>query len=234
MKKQFQKLICAALGTALIVSAISVVPHAEASAKESIGNGVILSEDAIVLPENGTATFTAALGEGFDASRLTCIVADPNVATVTPVASTGNVAAFQVNYVGLGTTTAAIVHMDNPAVVAYTTINASSVIMNIPAKLGTNKKNYCELVSYEFVPYDFTYADFNDYKSTLKLQYKCTSYGDEDFRKWGCYGYFRDAARNVLGKVHLYASALSEGRIYKSEFNVPVNAVSFTIEGFSN
>ena len=36
MKKQFQKLICAALGAALIVSAICVVAHAEASAKESI------------------------------------------------------------------------------------------------------------------------------------------------------------------------------------------------------
>ena len=232
MKNHFQKLVCAVLCAALLVSVISIVPHTKAFAKASIGNGVILSEDTITIPENGVATFTAALGEGFDASRLTCIVADPNVATVTPIGYAGNVAAFQVTYVGLGTTTAAIVHMDNPAVIAYTTINASSVIMNIPAKLGTNKQNYCELVSFEFVPYDFTYENFNDYKSTLKLQYKCTSYKDEDFRKWGCYGYFRDAAGNVLGKVHLYASALSEGRIYKSEFNVPVNAVSFTVEGF--
>lgn len=232
MENNFKKFICAILSAALIISALSVVPSAEACAKESVGNGIILSEDAVVLSENGTATFTAALGEGFDASRLTCIVADPNVATVTPIAYAGNVAAFQVDYVGLGTTTAAVVHMDNPAVVAYTAINASSVIMNIPSKLGTNKKNYCKLVSYEFVPYDFTYENFNDYKSTLKLQYQCTSYKDEDFRKWGCYGYFRDAAGNVLGKVHLYASALSEGRIYKSEFNVPVNAVNFTVEGF--
>lgn len=232
MENNFKKFICAILSAALIISALSVLPSAEACAKESVGNGIILSEDAVVLSENGTATFTAALGEGFDASRLTCIVADPNVATVTPIAYAGNVAAFQVDYVGLGTTTAAVVHMDNPAVVAYTAINASSVIMNIPAKLGTNKKNYCELVSYEFVPYDFTYEDFNDYKSILKLQYKCTSYKDEDYRKWGCYGYFRDAAGNVLSKVHLYASALSVGRVYKSEFNVPVNAVSFTVEGF--
>ena len=232
MKKHLKKLICAALSAALISSVFSAVPASNVSAKESIGNGVILSEDTIVLSENGTATFTAALGEGFDASRLTCIVADPNVATVTPIAFAANVAAFQVNYVGLGTTTAAIVHMDNPAVVAYTTINASSVVMNVPAKLGTDKKNYCELVSYEFVPYDFTYENFNDYKSTLKLQYKCTSYKDEDYRKWGCYGYFYDAAGNVLSKVRLYASAMSVGRIYKDEFNVPVNAVSFTIEGF--
>lgn len=232
MKKKLRKFICAALSAALMTSVISTIPSAEASAKESIGNGIILSDDTITLSENGTSTFTAALGEGFDASRLTCIVADPNVATVTPVAYTGNVAGFQVSYVGLGSTVAAIVHMDNPAVIAYTTINASSVIMNIPSKLGTNKKNYCELVSYEFVPYDFTYENFNDYKSTLKLQYKCAKYGDEDFRKWGCYGYFYDAAGNVLSKVRLYASALSEGRIYKSEFHVPVNAVSFTIEGF--
>lgn len=232
MKKHLKKLICAALSAALISSVLGAVPASNVSAKESIGNGVILSEDTIVLSENGTATFTAALGEGFDASRLTCIVADPNVATVTPIAFAANVAAFQVNYVGLGTTTAAIVHMDNPAVVAYTAINASSVVMNVPAKLGTDKKNYCELVSYEFVPYDFTYENFNDYKSTLKLQYKCTSYKDEDYRKWGCYGYFYDAAGNVLSKVRLYASAMSVGRIYKDEFNVPVNAVSFTIEGF--
>ncbi len=234
MKQFWKKWICAALSAALVAAVVSTVPAAEAFAKESIGNGVILSEDAIVLPENGVATFTAALGEGFDASRLTCVVADPNVATVTPVAVAGNIAAFQVNYVGLGTTVAAVVHMDNPAVVGYTTINASSVIMNVPAKLGSDKKNYCELVSYEFVPYDFTYADYHDYKSTLKLQFKCTSYGDEDFRKWGCYGYFRDAAGNVLSKVRLYASALSVGRVYKDEFNVPVDAVSFTIEGFSN
>lgn len=232
MKQIFKKWICAALSAALVSSVISVVPAAEALAKESVGNGVILSEDAITLSENGVATFTAALGEGFDASRLTCVVADPNVATVTPIAYMGNVAAFQVNYVGLGSTVAAVVHADNPAVVAYTTINASSVIMNVPAKLGTDKKNYCELVSYEFVPYDFTYADYNDYKSTLKLQFKCTSYKDEDFRKWGCYGYFRDAAGNVLSKVRLYASAMSVGRTYKDEFNVPVNAVSFTLEGF--
>lgn len=234
MKQFFKKWICAALSAALVSSVISVVPAAEAFAKESVGNGVILSEDAITLSENGVATFTAALGEGFDASRLTCVVADPNVATVTPIAYMGNVAAFQVNYVGLGSTVAAVVHADNPAVVAYTTINASSVIMNVPAKLGTDKKNYCELVSYEFVPYDFTYADYNDYKSTLKLQFKCTSYKDEDFRKWGCYGYFRDAAGNVLSKVRLYASAMSVGRTYKDEFNVPVDAVSFTLEGFSN
>ncbi len=234
MKNRFKRLICATLSAAFMVSAVSAMPAAEVSAKESVGNGVILSEDAITLSENGVATFTAALGEGFDASRLACVVADPNVATVTPVAYAGNVAAFQVNYVGLGSTVAAVVHMDNPAVVAYTTINASSVIMNVPAKLGADKKNYCELVSYEFVPYDFTYADYQDYKSTLKLQFKCTSYRDEDFRKWGCYGYFRDAAGNILSKVRLYAGALSVGRTYKGEFNVPANAVSFTLEGFSN
>lgn len=232
MKKYLKRFICAILSAALTTTLLSAAPSAEVFAKESVGNGIILSEDTVVLSENGTATFTAALGEGFDASRLTCVVADPNVATVTPIAFAANVAAFQVNYVGLGTTVAAVVHMDNPAVVAYTTINASSVIMNIPAKLGADKKNYCELVSYEFVPYDFTYENFNDYKSTLKLQYKCVSYKDEDYRKWGCYGYFYDAAGNVLSKVRLYCSALSEGRVYKSEFNVPVNAVRFTVEGF--
>ena len=163
MKQFFKKWICAALSAALVTAVVSAVPAAEAFAKESVGNGVILSEDAIVLPENGVATFTAALGEGFDASRLTCVVADPNVATVTPVAVAGNIAAFQVNYVGLGTTVAAVVHMDNPAVVGYTTSNASWVIMNVPAKLWSYKKNHCELLNYGFVPYDFPYADYHDY-----------------------------------------------------------------------
>lgn len=232
MKKHFKKFVCAVLSAALIASVVNIAPAATVSAKESVGNGIILSTDTITLSENGAATFTAALGEGFDASRLACIVADPNIATVTPITSVANVAAFQVNYVGLGSTVAAVVHMDNPAVIAYAAINASSVVMNIPAKLGVDKKNYCELVSYEFVPYDFTYENFNDYKSTLKLQYKCVSYGDEDYRKWGCYGYFYDASGNVLSKVRLYCSALSVGRVYKSEFNVPVNAVRFSIEGF--
>ncbi|MCD8038064.1 MAG: hypothetical protein LUE96_03120 [Lachnospiraceae bacterium] len=227
-----KKIICAAIAAAVI----STVPSAgafaaEVSATPSVGNGLILSTDTITLLENDTATFTAALGDGFDASRLSCVVADTSVATVTPTAYAANVAGFEVSYAGLGSTVAAVYHVDNPAVVAYVTINSSSVVMNIPSKLGTNKKNYCTLVSYEFVPYDFTYADFNDYKSTLKLEYKCAAYGDEDYRKWGCYGYFFDAEGNVLSKVHLYGT-LSVGRVYTSEFNVPVNAVSFTIEGF--
>ena len=123
-------------------------------------------------------------------------------------------------------------NIDNPAVVAYVTINATPVIMDIPSKLGTNRDNYCSLVSYEFVPYDFPYADFQDYKCTLNIKYQCISYKDDDYNRWGCYGYFYDAAGNVLSKVHLYANSLSKGRIYHSEFNVPVNAVRFSIESF--
>lgn len=232
MKTNLKKLVCTILTCAMTLSMMSAVPALSASAKESIGNGLVLSTDSITIMENAPATFTAVLGDGADASKLACVVADPAVATITPIAYAANAAAYQVTYQNGGSTIAAIYHLDNPAIVAYVAINASPLIMDIPAKLGTNHNNYCTLVSYAFVPYDFTYADFNDYKSTLNLQYKCVSYKDDAYNKWGCYGYFYDAAGNVLSKVHLYCSSLSKGRVYHSEFNVPVNAVRFTIEGF--
>lgn len=232
MKTNFKKLICSAitLFAMLTISlSVSVLP---VSAKESVGNGLILSTDLITITENDTTTFTALMAEGFDASRLACVVADPTIANVSLGTCTLNAAAFQVNYQSAGTTVAAVYNIDNPAVVAYVTINATPVIMDIPSKLGTNRDNYCSLVSYEFVPYDFPYADFQDYKCTLNIKYQCISYKDDDYNRWGCYGYFYDAAGNVLSKVHLYANSLSKGRIYHSEFNVPVNAVRFSIESF--
>jgi hypothetical protein len=105
--------------------------------------------------------------------------------------------------------------------------------MDIPAKLGTNKSNYCVLTSYEFAPYDYTYENFNDYKYTLNIKYTCTSYKDTDYNNWGCYGYFYDANGNVIKKVHLFAGTVTKGATYHSEFNVPVNAVKFSIEGFN-
>ena len=66
----------------------------------------------------------------------------------------------------------------------------------------------------------------------MKLSYKCDSYKDDGYSTWGCYGYFYDAAGNVISKVHLYCSSLSVGRVYTSEFNVPVNAVRFSVDGF--
>lgn len=217
---------------AMTLSAVSAAPALSASAQESVGNGLILSADTITLTEGASETFTAVLAEGFDASRLACVVADPNVATVAPVAYASNAAAFAVSYCTSGSTVVAVYHLDNPAVVAYLTVNASCITMDIPAKLGTNRSNYCKLVSYEFVPYDFTYADFNDYKYNLKIKYQCASYKDTDFSKWGCYGYFYDASGNILSKVHLYCGSLAKGREYTSEFHVPVNAVRFSIEGF--
>lgn len=227
-----KKLLCSLLTFVIALSALSAAPALSASAKESVGNGLILSTDSITIVDGAAATFTAILGEGFDASRLACVVADPSVATITPIAYAANAAAYQVTYGNGGSTVAAVYNLDNPNVVAYVTVNASPLIMEIPSRLGTNHDNYCTLVSYEFVPYDFTYADFNDYKSSLKLQYQCTSYKDDAYAKWGCYGYFYDAAGNVLSKVHLYCSSLAKGRVYHSEFNVPVNAVRFAIEGF--
>ncbi|MBO5031403.1 MAG: hypothetical protein J6D08_05880 [Lachnospiraceae bacterium] len=232
MKAKVKKIICFMLAGAITLSAAAVSPALSVSAKESIGNGVILSTDSITLTEGGSDTFTAVLPDGLDASRLAYVVADPEVAAVTPVAYASNAAAFQVAYGKSGSTVVAVYHLDNPAVVAYLTVNASCITMDIPERLGTNRDNYCRLISYEFVPYDFTYADFNDYKYTLNLQYQCAAYNDRDYNKWGCYGYFYDAAGNVLSKVHLYGSTLSKGRIYHSEFNVPVNAVRFSIEGF--
>lgn len=229
MKAKIKKIFCFIL--ALTIS-FSAAPALSASAKESVGNGLILSTDMITITEGASDTFTAVLPDGFDASKLACVVANPEIATIYPVTFAANAAAFQVSYENSGSTIAAIYHLDNPSVVAYLTINASCLTMNIPEKLGTNHSNYCKLISYEFVPYDFPYANFNDYKYTLNLQYQCVSYKDRDYNKWGCYGYFYDAEGNVLSKVHLYGSTLSKGRIYHSEFNVPVNAVRFSIEGF--
>ncbi len=222
-----------ALSLTVVSSIISINSASSTVYAAQDTTGILtLSASQITVTEGNTATFTAAMPEGFDGSKLTCIVADSNVATVAPIAYASNVAAFSVNYANGGSTVAAIVNSDNPAIVAYLTINATNIILNIPSRLGTNHDNYCTLVSYEFVPYDFTYADFNDYKYTLNLKYQCSAYNDTDFNKWGCYGYFYDAAGNVISKVHLYASSLSKGRVYHSEFNVPVNAVSFSIEGF--
>lgn len=232
MNTKLKKMICSLLTCAMTFSVISAIPALPADAKESSGNGLLLSTDNITIVDGASATFTAVLGEGSDASRLACVVADPNVATITPVTYAANAAAYQVTYGNGGSTVAAVYNLDNPNIVAYVTINATPLIMEIPPKLGTNHSNYCSMVSYEFVPYDFKYADFNDYKSILKLQYQCTSYKDDAYAKWGCYGYFYDAAGNVLSKVHLYCSTLSKGRVYSSEFNVPVNAVRFVVEGF--
>lgn len=232
MKTKLKKWICSILTCAIALTAVWALSTETVSAKESIGNGLILSEDSIAVAKDGSATFTAMLAEGFDASRLACIVADPDVVTITPIAYEANVASYQVSFCSNGSTVAAVYHLDNPAVVAYVNVTASELIMEIPAKLGTNRDNYCTLVSYEFVPYDFSYSDFNDYKSTLKLKYQCASYKDDAYSKWGCYGQFYNADGNVLAKVHLYGSSLAKGRVYDSEFHVPVNAVRFSVEGF--
>lgn len=228
MNHKMKKLISTVLAFVLVFSFTIT-----ASAQESVGNGLILSAETLTLTESSSTVLVAAMQEGLDASRLACVSANPEVATVAPVTSMSNIANFQVDYVGNGSTVIAIYHMDNPAVVAYVTVNATSIVMEIPAKLGTNRNNYCTLTGYEFVPYEFhKYADYNDYKYTLNISYRCDSYKDDGFAKWGCYGYFYDASGKVLSKVHLYCSSLAEGRVYHSEFNVPVNAVRFSIEGF--
>ena len=133
--KKTKKQICFTMAFCIILSILCVIPATDSSAKESVGNGLILSTDAVTVTTDSAATFTAALGQGFDASRLACIVADPRVASITPVAYASNVAAFQVNYGNGGSTIAAIYSLDNPAVVAYLAVNATPLIMDIPAKL---------------------------------------------------------------------------------------------------
>ena len=227
MNRRMKKMMAAIFAVAFIfVSNMNVL------AGESIGNGLILSNDIVTLTEGSNNILVATMEEGFDASRLACVSANPEVATITPVIAVNNIAHFQLDYIGTGSTVIAIYHMDNPAVVAYTSVNATALIMDIPEKLGRNKDNYCTVTGYEFAPYEFhKYANFNDYKYTLKLSYRCDSYKDDTYAKWGCYGYFYDAFGNVLSKVHLYCGSLAKGRVYQSEFHVPVNAVRFGIEG---
>ncbi len=228
MKQRMKKIV-----SAILVFALTLSFTMTASAAESVGNGVVLSNDVISVTQNTSTVLVATLAEGADASRLTCISANPEVATVTPVIAVGHIAHFQVDYKGYGSTVIAIYHMDNPAIVAYTEVKPPSVAVDYPAKLGTNRDNYCTVTGYEFVPYEFhKYVNYNDYKCTMKLNYRCDSYEDDSYARWGCYGYFYDAAGNVISKVHLYCGSLAKGRIYSSEFHVPVNAVRFSIEGF--
>jgi hypothetical protein len=231
--KKFKSILCSILAFVMAVTLLATLPSNNAFAADTVVSNITLSTNSLTVTDSGAQTFTAALPIGYDGTRLVCVVADSNIATVTPIAYASNVAAFSVNLVNGGSTVVAVYNVDNPAMVSYLTVNATNLIMDIPSKLGTNKKNYCVLSSYEIVPYDFTYENFNDYKYTLNIKYTCTSYKDTDYNKWGCYGYFYDASGNIIKKVHLYASTFTKGRTYHSEFNVPVNAVKFSIEGFN-
>jgi hypothetical protein len=231
--KKFKSILCLVLTFVMAVIIVATLPLASAMAADTTSSTVILSTNSLTVTDSDVQTFTAALPIGYDGTRLACVVADSNVVAVTPIAYASNVAAFAINYVSDGSTVVAVYNIDNPAMVSYIIVTSTRLIMDIPSKLGTSKDNYCTLVGYEFVPYDYTYDNFNDYKCTLNIQYKCASYKDKDYNKWGCYGYFYDANGNVIKKVHLYASSLSSNRVYHSEFNVPVNAVKFSIEGFN-
>ena len=224
MKRKLSLLLMAAM---LFTMALPV------SAAGATGNGVTLSTNAVTLSEGAVATVTAVLPAGMDADKLTFFTADPAVVTVAKSAVAGNSAAFTFAYAGNGTTTVAIFHADNPAAVGYVTVNASQLILTVPSHLGSNKDNYCKIKDITFEPYSFTYADFQDYKYTMKLQYTCEEYKDTDYTKWGAFGYFYDANGNIISKVHLYAKALAKGRTYKDECNVPANAVRFEIEGWN-
>lgn len=220
------------LSVVLMIAMLFTMAVPVTAAENVTMNGITLSTDTVALSENVSTTVTAALPAGMDASALTYFVADPNVVTVTPMGAVGNVASFQLTYAGNGITTVAIFYAGNEAISGFITVTSSTIIMNIPKHLGKNHDNYCEMINYTIEDYDFPWADFHDYKYTIKFNYKCTSYEDDDFSKWGCFGYFYDAAGNVIGKVHLYCSGLSVGRTYTDQCNVPYNAVRFELEGF--
>ena len=86
------------MAAAMILSVGTAAPSLSVSAKESVGNGLILSEDSIVIAEGASATFTAVLAGDADASRLAVVAADPGVVNITPVAYAANAAAYQVTY----------------------------------------------------------------------------------------------------------------------------------------
>ena len=77
MKRFFRKIMSAVVAASIILSVGAAVPPLSASAKESVGNGLILSEDSIAIAEGASATFTAVLAGDADASRLAVVVADP-------------------------------------------------------------------------------------------------------------------------------------------------------------
>ena len=225
MNHKMKKMIATVLAFVLVFSFTIT-----ASAQENVGNGLILSAGTLTLTEGSSTVLVASMQEGFDASRLACVSANPGVATVTPVASMSNIANFQVNYVGNGSTVIAVYHMDNPAVVSYVTVNASPIVMEIPTKLGTNRDNYCTITGYEFVPYEFhKYADYSDYKNTLNISYRCDSYKDDGFAKWGCYGYFYDAAGNVVDVRDSYHFMYKKRKTDTNSITKPYDAVSWKL-----
>lgn len=76
MKRFFRKIMSAVVAASIILSVGAAVPPLSASAKESVGNGLILSEDSIAIAEGASATFTAVLAGDADASRLAVVVAE--------------------------------------------------------------------------------------------------------------------------------------------------------------
>ena len=116
MKKFLKIFLNSILMTALMLSVVTASPAMSVSAKESVGNGLILSTDSIVIAEGASVTFTAVLAGDADASRLACVVADPAVASITPVAYAANAAAYQVTY-GAGGSTIAAIYQDRKSVV---------------------------------------------------------------------------------------------------------------------
>ena len=54
MKTKIKKILCSILASAMMVSVLSSVPVLSSSAKESVGNGLILSTDSITLTEGAS------------------------------------------------------------------------------------------------------------------------------------------------------------------------------------
>lgn len=56
MKTKLKKWICSILTCAIALTAVWALSTEPVSAKESIGNGLILSEDSIAVAKDGSAT----------------------------------------------------------------------------------------------------------------------------------------------------------------------------------
>lgn len=220
------------LGLGILMFALLLTPNSKVLAKESVGNEVAISSEVIAISPVTTTTFTASFINGGDGTKLNCILEDPSIATISPVAYADNVAAFQINYKATGKTVLAVYSADDMSKVAYATILSAPISIESPAKLGTNKDNYFELKDFAFETYEHKFKSYTDFAYKLTITCKCTSYKDKDFKKWGCLGTFYDAQGNGLANAWLFCSSLSEGKECKSEINVPYNAVRLEFEGF--
>lgn len=201
-------------------------------AKEDQNKTLIVSDQSLFISPTSLTTFTAATLDGTDATKLQWIIADPGVATVTPIAYSGNVAAFGVNFVSSGNTVLAIFNIDNPEIVEYIQILSNPLEFTYPERLGTNPFNYCSIINYRFAAINNTAPENAKYKYSMIVNFKCMSFEDITNSDWNCMGTFFDVNGNAISKVNLHSSKLAKDKCFAGEVKVPVNAVRLELQGF--